>query len=76
MNLKQFLLGWFYKTPKARKNTVIYNEREIITLRNKGYSQSEIAESVGLTKNQVVGILFKLIKDGKISRKRLAKKIK
>ena len=72
MDLKTFLLGWFYK-PKPRKNTVKYNEKEIIMLRNKGYSQSEIAERTGLTKNQVVGILFKLIKEGKISRKRLRK---
>lgn len=74
MNIMQFLLGWFYKTPKVRKNKVKYNEKEIIKLRNKGYSQNEIAEKVGLTKNQVVGILFKLIKEGKISRKRLIKK--
>ena len=73
MNIKQFLVGWFWK-PKKGKNVVKYNEKEIIKLRNKGYTQGQIAEAVGLTKNQVVGILFKLIKEGKISRKRLIKK--
>lgn len=71
MNLKQFLLGWFYK-PK-RKSKFKYNEKEIINLRNRGYTQGQIAEATGLTKNQVVGILFKLIKEGKISRKKLRK---
>lgn len=70
MNIKQFLVGWFYRTPKSR---IKYDEKEIIKLRNKGYTQGQIAEAVGLTKNQVVGILFKLIKEGKITRKRLKK---
>ena len=73
MDIKQFLLGWFYKKPQ--KKVIQYDENEIIKLRNKGLTQSQIAEAVGLTKNQVVGILFKLIKEGKISRKRLSKKI-
>ena len=73
MNIKQFLIGWFWK-PKKGKKVVKYNEKEIIKLRNKGYTQGQIAEAVGLTKNQVVGILFKLIKEGKVSRKRLIKK--
>ena len=73
MNIKQFLVGWFWK-PKKGKKVVKYNEKEIIKLRNKGYTQGQIAEAVGLTKNQVVGILFKLIKEGKVSRKRLIKK--
>ena len=67
------MVGWFYK-PIKKKKVIKYNEKEIIKLRNKGYTQEQIAEAVGLTKNQVVGILFKLIKEGKISRKRLAKK--
>lgn len=71
MNLKQFLLGWFHE-PK-RKSKFKYNEKEIINLRNKGYTQWQIAEVTGLTKNQIVGILFKLIKEGKISRKKLRK---
>lgn len=73
MNIEQFLVGWFWK-PKKGKKVVKYDEKEIIKLRNKGYTQGQIAEEVKLTKNQVVGILFKLIKEGKISRKRLIKK--
>ena len=72
MNILQFMVGWFYK---PKKKVVKYNEQEIIRLRNKGLTQCQIAEAVGLTRNQVVGILFKLIKEGKISRKRLSKKI-
>ena len=72
MNILQFMVGWFYE---PKKKVVKYNEKEIIKLRNKGYTQSQIAESVGLTKNQVVGILFKLIKEGKISRKKLSRKV-
>lgn len=66
------MVGWFCK---PKKKVIKYNEQEIIRLRNKGYTQCQIAEAVGLTRNQVVGILFKLIKEGKISRKRLSKKI-
>ena len=73
MNIKQFLVGWFWK-PKKEKKIIKYNEEEIIKLRNLGFTQQQIAEEVRLTKNQVVGILFKLIKEGKISRKRLIKK--
>lgn len=73
MDIEQFLVGWFWK-PKKEKKVVKYNEKEIIKLRNKGYTQGQIAEAVGLTRNQVVGILFKLIKEGKVSRKRLIKK--
>ena len=74
MNILQFMVGWFWKPAKGKK-VIRYNEKEIIKLRNKGLTQSQIAEAVGLTKNQVVGILFKLIKEGKISRKRLSKKV-
>ena len=73
MNIEQFLIGWFWK-PKKGKKVVKYNEKEIIKLRNLGFTQQQIADEVKLTKNQVVGILFKLIKEGKISRKRLIKK--
>lgn len=72
MNILQFMVGWFYK---PKKKVVKYDEKEIIKLRNKGLTQSQIAEKVGLTKNQVVGILFKLIKEGKISRKKLSRKV-
>ena len=71
MNALQFIVGWF---SKPKKKVIKYNEEEIIRLRNKGYTQVQIADKVGLTKNQVVGILFKLIKEGKISRKRLSRK--
>ena len=74
MNIKQFLVGWFWK-PKKGKKVVKYNEEEIIKLRNLGFTQQQIADEVKLTKNQVVGILFKLIKEGKISRKRLSRKV-
>lgn len=73
MNIKQFLIGWFWKKPTKRKKIIKYNEKEIIKLRNLGFTQQQIAEEVKLTRNQVVGILFKLIKEGKISRKRLKK---
>lgn len=72
MDLKAFLLGWFYKA-KTKKGVTRYSEKEIIRLRNKGLTQEQIAEAVGLTRNQVVGILFRLIKEGKISRKKLRK---
>lgn len=71
MNILQFMVGWFYK---PKKKVILYNEKDIINFRKKGYTQEQIAEATGLTKNQVVGILFKLIKEGKIQRKRLAKK--
>ena len=74
MNILQFMVGWFYK-PKKEKKIIKYNEEEIIKLRNLGFTQQQIAEEVKLTRNQVVGILFKLIKEGKISRKRLSKKV-
>lgn len=70
MNIKQFILGLF----KPKKKAIKYNEKQIINLRNKGYTQEQIAEVTGLTKNQVVGILFRLIKEGKIQRKRLLKR--
>ena len=73
MNILQFMVGWFYK-PTKKKKVILYNEKDIIRFRNKGYTQEQIAEATGLTKNQVVGILFKLIKEGKIQRKRLVKK--
>ena len=73
MNIMQFLVGWFYNPSPRKKRVIRYNEKEIISFRKKGYTQEQIAEATGLTKNQVTGILFKLIKEGKIQRKRLKK---
>lgn len=64
-----------FKKSKDKK-VVIYNEKQIIGLRNLGHTQLEIAEQTGLTQNQVKGILFKLIKEGKITRKQLKRKKK
>lgn len=64
-----------FKKSKDKK-VVIYNEKQIINLRNKGYTQNQIAEQTGLTQNQVKGILFKLIKEGKITRKQLKREKK
>ena len=61
---------------KSNKKVIKYNEKQIINLRNKGYTQNQIAEQTGLTQNQVKGILFKLIKEGKITRKQLKRKKK
>ena len=70
----EFIARLFKKSKD--KKVVIYNEKQIIGLRNLGYTQLEIAEQTGLTQNQVKGILFKLIKEGKITRKQLKRKKK
>lgn len=49
-------------------------EERIVALRSEGYSQKYIAEKVSLTQNQVKGILYKLLKEGKIERKKKYKK--
>lgn len=68
----EFIKNLFRKKPKQR--VVKYNENQIILLRNKGYTQNEIADKTGLTQNQVKNILFRLIKEGKIQRKQLRRK--
>lgn len=70
----EFITRLFKKSKD--KKLVVYNEKQIIGLRNLGYTQLEIAEQTGLTQNQVKGILFKLIKEGKITRKQLKRKKK
>ena len=49
-------------------------EEKIVNLRKEGYSQKYIAEKVSLTQNQVKGILYKLLQEGKIERKKEYKK--
>lgn len=68
----EFIKNLFKKNPKQK--VVRYNENQIILLRNKGYTQNEIADKTGLTQNQVKNILFRLIKEGKIQRKQLRRK--
>lgn len=68
----EFIKNLFKKKQKPR--VVVYNEKQIITLRNKGFTQIEIADMTGLTQNQVKGILFKLIKEGKVKRKQLRRR--
>lgn len=68
----EFIKNLFRKKPKQK--VVKYNENQIILLRNKGYTQNEIADKTGLTQNQVKNILFRLIKEGKIQRKQLRRK--
>ena len=67
---------WLKTLFKKHKKIIKYNEKQIINLRNKGYTQNQISEKTGLTQNQVKGILFKLIKEGKITRKQLKRKKK
>ena len=63
---KSMEFNWDLKTGKFKEPL----ESKVIRLRNEGKTQLEIAKEIGLTQNQIKGILRKLIESGSVDRKK------
>ena len=63
---KSMEFNWDLKTGKFEESL----ESKVIRLRNEGKTQLEIAKEIGLTQNQIKGILRKLIESGSVDRKK------